>query len=170
MKVNIWKNCCVKDVLCPPVKVSGCPSMPWIPRTSVQRQGQPAGPALLCVLVLTCSTLLLQAALAAPPPCPLRHCCTLTTQWIKLCALFYSLNASTPCFLSHPPASFKGLSHLKKYSPTLNDQNTTKGSNHSLRNAFWSHRGPCREGNATNSNGIFRDCVSSHPDRIDQLD
>lgn len=63
-----------------PVKVSGCPSVPRILHTSMQRQGRPAGPTSLCFMAPTCPTLLSQAALAASLPHTLCHCCALATQ------------------------------------------------------------------------------------------
>lgn len=106
MKANVWKNFCVKDVLCPLWKWVGVHLHPDS-HMLVCRGGQWAHVAALTIL--TCPTLPLQVALAAP----LRSV-VLTTR-NKVCALF--VNASMLCFLSCPPAPLKAWSHLKKYQP-----------------------------------------------------
>ena len=113
MKANIWKNCCLKDVSCPPWKYVGvcrCPEC----HEPVHRGGGGPGPELLFLWCWPAPRSCWNQHL--PPPAAVwPHCCPHNSV-NKVCALFET--ASTPCFLSGSLALFKGLSHLKKCQRT----------------------------------------------------
>lgn len=77
----LFKRCIVS-----PVKVCGCLSVSRVPRASAQRRGWPWARAAELVM-LTCSTLLLESAPASPRRCLASPLSSRIPQWIK-CVLY----------------------------------------------------------------------------------
>lgn len=158
----LFKRCVVS-----PWKWVGGSSAPRVPCASTQRRCGPLAPCRCALWLPPAPCSCCRQHLPPDPRCALHRCCTHNSV-NKVCALF--VKASTLCFLSRSSAPFKDLSRLKKHQPNFQYPTHNQNSAEALGVHFYHAGRSVRGGNATNSNGVFQDCLSDNSDHTDQVD